>query len=145
MENKNLVHTEIVNGYDKSIYLDLKKANSGSNYLVLTQARKIDEDNQERTKIILFENEIGQFSEAMMRSLLQFSMIHKKRVDEYKSKYSKAFTKWTPEDEEQLKEMYTEGCEIEDLTIKLERNAAAITARLKKLGLMIAEETVATA
>lgn len=144
MENKNLVHTEFVNGYDKSIYLDLKKANSGNNYLVITQSRRVDEENRERTKIILFEHEIAKFSEAMMRSLLRFNLV-KKDKEKISKKYSKAFTRWTVEDEQQLAELYTQGCAVEDLTISLERNAAAITARLKKLGLMIAEETIATA
>jgi len=148
MENKNLLHTEQVSGPTKSFYLDLKKADNGNNYLVITQSRRIDDENQERTRIILFENEIGRFSEAMMRSLLQFSMVQNAEVRRYKShvqeQYPKAYTKWSNEDEQQLKNLFEKGHGVEDLTVSLERNAAGVMARLRKLGL-VGDEVTATA
>jgi len=148
MENKNLLHTEQVSGPSKSFYLDLKKTENGKNYLVITQSRKVDEENRERTRIILFENEIAKFSEAMMRSLLQFSMVRDAEIRRYKShvqeQFPKAYTKWSNEDELQLKSLFEQGHGVEDLTVSLERNAAGVMARLRKLGL-IGDETQAAA
>ncbi len=145
MENKNLLHTEQVSGPTKSFFLDLKKTENGKNYLVITQSRRVDEENRERTRIILFENEIAKFSEAMMRSLLQFSMVQDAEVRRYKShvqeQFPKAYSRWSTEDEMQLKNLFEQGHGVEDLTISLERNAAGVMARLKKLGLIGEEVT----
>ena len=148
MENKNLIHTEQVSGPTKSFYMDLKKSENGRNYLVITQSRKIDDENQERTRIIVFQNEIARFSEAMMRSLIQFSVKEDEEVLRYKQavkeQYPKAYSKWTKEDEIQLKELFESGQDVEDITVSLERNTAGVLARLRKLGLT-QDEVVAQA
>jgi len=143
MEITNLLHTEQVIGTRRSFFIDLKKSVNGTNYLSITQSQKVDEENKEYTKIVLFENEIARFSEALMRSLLQFTLVQDAEIKKYKAaikdQYPKAYSKWTPTDEERLKELFNQGHDVENLCDNLQRNSAGILARLKKLGLTVEE------
>ncbi|MCB9437892.1 MAG: hypothetical protein H6673_13025 [Anaerolineales bacterium] len=50
--------------------------------------------------------------------------------------YPRAFTRWLPEDETLLREGFTAGKSIRQLSILLGRNPSAIHARLRTMGLM---------
>ena len=57
-------------------------------------------------------------------------------MEQQKQVYANAYAKWTPEDDERLRKLYTEeGITIEELTRILGRNEGAIRSRIKKLGL----------
>ena len=79
----------------------------------------------------------------MSRSLLQFSIQDQEATETIK--YPRTYTRWTELDEQKLTQLYSDGVEVENICVNLKRSAPAITARLKKLGLIISEETIATA
>ena len=144
MEVTNLIHTEQVIGKNRSFFIDLKKTVKGNNYLTITQSRKKENDEKEFTKIFLFEQDIARFSEAMMRSLLKFTLVKDKETEAYKAavreEYPNAYTKWSDADEAELKTLFSKGQDIDKLCKKFQRNAAGIQYRLIKLGLMEPEE-----
>ena len=56
-------------------------------------------------------------------------------VEEKRREHSSAYEKWSPEDDERLKEMYAAGHGIAELAKHFERNEGAIRSRLRKLEL----------
>ena len=56
-------------------------------------------------------------------------------LDEKRRDHPRAYEKWSPTDDNQLKEMYTSGTGVADLAKHFGRNRGAIRSRLKKLGL----------
>jgi len=56
-------------------------------------------------------------------------------VEEKRREHPRVYDKWSPEDDERLKEMYAAGHSIAELAKQFGRNNGAIRSRLKKLGL----------
>lgn len=56
-------------------------------------------------------------------------------VEEKRREHPRAYEKWSPEDDERLKEMYAAGHGVAELAKHFERNNGAIRSRLIKLGL----------
>ncbi len=146
MENKHLVHTEIVKGSKRVFFLDLKKSENGKHYLVITQSQKKEDGTNERKNLIVFENEIGNFMSAISRSILHFEPGESKRTPLVKKEKNKefpnAYKKWSQAEEKLLTQFFEKGATIDELSVTLQRNPGGIQERLKKLGL-ISEEAVA--
>lgn len=143
MEKKNnTLYSEKVKGNNKMYYLDLRKAGNGSDYLVITQSKKVEgKEEYERSRMILFENEVEQFGAALSRILINFTKkngpgISSERVEKVRAKYPNAFHPWSKEDEELLATLFNEGQSMEELSKALQRNLGGIQVRLKKLGLV---------
>ncbi|MDP9079939.1 MAG: DUF3276 family protein [Bacteroidota bacterium] len=61
-------------GTDKTqYYFDIKKAKSQKHYLRITRRDQQDQDNFRRTEIILFEDDLGYFVEAVSMLLGRYS------------------------------------------------------------------------
>ena len=56
-------------------------------------------------------------------------------VEEKKREHARAYDKWSPEDDERLKEMYAAGHSVAELAKHFERNQGAIRSRIKNLDL----------
>ena len=56
-------------------------------------------------------------------------------VEEKRQEHPRAYDKWSPEDDERLKEMYAAGHSVAELAKHFERNNGAIRSRLRKLEL----------
>jgi broad-specificity NMP kinase len=53
-----------------------------------------------------------------------------------RSKYPRAYEKWSKSEEEILDQLYNEGTSIEEISIVLQRQPTALRSRLKKLGIL---------
>jgi len=140
-QNQNTLHTERVIFNDKAFFMDLKEAANGRSYLVLTQSKPIEDEQYEKTKILLFEEEILEFSTTLNKLLENFKPQEGKEAkDAYVAKvrqtYPMAFQPWTKEEEQLLIALFNEGETNAALAKKMQRREGAITARLIKLGLM---------
>ena len=140
-QNQNTLHSEQVVFNGKAFFMDLKEAANGRSYLVLTQSKPIEDEKYEKTKMLLFEEEILEFSTALNKLLENFKPKEGKEAkDAYVAKiretYPMAFQPWTKEEEELLITLFNEGKTNTDLVKALQRREAAITARLSKLGLI---------
>jgi hypothetical protein len=58
------------------------------------------------------------------------------RVEDLRRAHPNTHRRWTPEDEQQLRDRFAQGATIGDLVAELGRNEGGITARLIRLGLM---------
>ena len=57
------------------------------------------------------------------------------RAEQIRTEYSKAYEKWTEDEDNLLKQRFSEGVSIEDLSRLFQRKPSAIRSRLRKLGL----------
>lgn len=57
------------------------------------------------------------------------------RSEQTRTEYSKAYEKWTEDEDSLLKQRFSEGVSIEDLSRLFQRKPSAIRSRLRKLGL----------
>ncbi len=139
-QNQNTINSEKVLLDGKVFFFDLKEAKNGNKYLAITQSKPVEDDNFERIKMILFENEIEAFNEAMSKVLKDFKPRWRKPTEAYitelRKKHPMAFQPWSKENEELLISMYNEGKDIPALALALQRQEGAIRARLNKLGLI---------
>lgn len=58
-------------------------------------------------------------------------------IEQQKLLHINAYAKWTPKDDEHLKELYINGTSVQELTRLFGRNEGAIYSRLSKLGLEV--------
>ena len=137
MDKKNLLHTERVNSRNKTIFMDLKAAESGSNYLVITESRQVEENKYERNTMILFQNELQKFSESLARVLIQFNKKDNKPsqevIDEMRKTYPRAYESWTKGDDDDLRMLVDSGSDIDEMVSHLQRAEGAILVRIRKL------------
>ena len=56
-------------------------------------------------------------------------------MEQQKRLHTNAYAKWTPEDDNRLKELYGKGTSVQELTQIFRRNEGAIYSRISKLGL----------
>lgn len=137
---QNTLHTEKVILNEKAFFIDLKEATNGRSYLVITQSKPIEDEKYEKTKMLLFEEEIEVFQTALNNLLTHFTPkdTNEERatyIAKVRETYPMAFQPWAKEDEELLIALFNEDKTIEDLAKALQRREGAITARLDKLGL----------
>ena len=144
-QNQNTLHSEKVLLDGKSFFLDLKEAKNGTSYLVITQTKPVEDEKYERIRMIIFEEEIQKFNQALQNTLEHFTPSEKtksssKPSDAYIAKlretHPMAFQPWTKEEEELLIALFNENKSIPDISAAMKRQEGAITSRLKKLGLI---------
>ena len=114
MEKKNLIHTEQVTVRNRNYYLDLKIAENGRYFLAINRTRANEEGVVERAKMILFEEDLFGFSQALMRAMVHFPKSPKEPLDQdYVAKvrqvHPNAFQRWDKQEEELLKELSQQG------------------------------------
>ncbi|MEM8908656.1 MAG: DUF3276 family protein [Bacteroidota bacterium] len=129
-------YTEQVKSGKRTFYFDIRKTEKGASFLSVTVVKKLEEDNYERSQLIVFENEVEKFGEAFLRAMVNFRKTGREAmIEEARKKYPKAYTPWTKADEQQLEVMYAEEQPIAALAQHFQRNEAAIRARIAKLEL----------
>ncbi len=62
--------------------------------------------------------------------------IDPERLATIRKTHPRAFEPWSSEEENQLRRLHQEGISVEDIAKRLQRQHGAVTARLKKLGLI---------
>jgi len=58
------------------------------------------------------------------------------RVEDLRRTHPNIHRRWTPEDEQRLRDRFAQGATIGDLVAELGRNEGGVTARLIRLGLL---------
>lgn len=148
MEKKNLLHTEQVQSKNRTYYFDLKVAENGRQFLAINQTKSNEEGVTERAKMVLFEEDLTRFSQALLQSLLYFEAEKGPRIDDayiqnVRKEHPNAFQRWSKEDEELLKELYQQGHQVEELMTHFKRNERGIITRLEMMGVALHSSTPA--
>lgn len=142
-QQRNTLHTETLTFGDKTFFLDLKEAINGKSYLVITQAKPIEDKKYERIKMILFQEDIPEFAHALSSVLEHYTpmedpkgMDREAYITQLRKRFPNAYLPWTKEEEAELTNLFNAGKSYLELSKNMQRQESAIKARLTKLGLI---------
>lgn len=129
---------------DSRTYIfEIRKSAIGRDYLRITEERIKSGKPILRQRIIVFDEHIASFLDAMNEALLEAGMNvlqDTKRVREIRNSYPKAYEKWSVEDDTNLREAYSKCKDIRTLADTFQRQPGAIESRLRKLALQSESE-----
>ena len=136
-DEKQELFSEKISAGSRTYFFDVKRSKDGVSYLVISESRKVGTDH-EHHRVMVFEENLEAFCAGFDKATA-FLSVHGKyksyNMDEIRQKYPKAYEKWLPEEDEQLKRKYTDGMSVSDLAKHFQRKPSAIRSRLEKLGL----------
>lgn len=89
---------------------------------------------EKNNKITIRKSDFPDFHSALLENaqLLQW---HVNQIDLAKEKYSRAYERWTSQEEQWLREYLKEGLKIREIATLLERQPSAVSSRIRKLDL----------
>jgi hypothetical protein len=134
--NKDEIFSTSFQSGNRTYFLDVKKTKEGDNYLKISESKRINETDFERHQIMIFEESIGKFADALNQTVAEMQKPKKAySVENIREKNPKAYMPWTEEDDKRLELLYCEGKSITELSTIFGRNSGAIRSRIKKLEL----------
>ncbi len=146
MSNKEVYNEKITLG-SRTYFFDIKQSEQSKLYLKISESRKNDTGKFEHYRIIVFEEDIEYFVNALKLTLAKFNELlqTKNTTQRVKNKtysvaniqltYSRAYKPWSINDDNILEKMFREGKSVIELAKIFERKNSAILARIKKLEL----------
>jgi hypothetical protein len=135
---KQSLYTTSVESKTRSFYFDIKEAENGSNYLIISEVKTKNDGTTERRQIFIFENEIAQVASKVTSSLVNFTRketTRDARIARAKQKYANAYEPWTKKEDADLALLFKQGNNTMTISEELQRQPGAITIRLEKLSL----------
>lgn len=141
MENKEIYSDKITKG-KRTYFFDINKSEKGDLFLKISESKKT-ENGFEHFRVMVFEEDINDFSETLKRALTKFKSLSKKEdadeksysVDKIRETHKQAYQPWTQDDDNQLEILFCEGKKVKELAQIFGRNDGAISSRIKKLEL----------
>ena len=139
-EGKRELFTEKVVAGSRTYFFDVKEAKDGTKYLVISETRQSG-TSHEHARLMIFEEHLESFAEGLQKAI-RFLGIKRKayQVDVVRQTYPKAYERWTPDEDEQLKIKFRAGVSVSELATYFQRQPSAIRSRLRKLGLLTARD-----
>lgn len=119
-------------------FIDVKESRDGTKYLVISESKLVG-GKWEHNRIMIFEEHIPPFIKTLNRALKVMGRSKETKaysVEEVRRAYPRAYTKWTREEEDALRDKYLNGNTIKELASIFQRKPSAIRSRLRKLGLL---------
>ena len=136
---KQSLFTTSVESKTRRFYFDIKAAENGSNYLIISEVKTKNDGTTERRQIFIFENEIAQVASKVTSSLVNFTRketTRDARIARAKQKYANAYEPWTKKEDADLALLFKQGNNTMTISEELQRQPGAITIRLEKLSLI---------
>ncbi len=141
MEENEIYSYKLIKG-NRTYFFDIKKSAQGDLYFKVSESKKT-ENGFERHGIVVFEENIKDFVEGFIKLLTKLTELKEPKpidgkaysVEKIRKFNKKAYYPWTIEDDQKLELLFTEGKKVKELAQIFERNAGAISSRIKKLGL----------
>jgi hypothetical protein len=135
MDNE-VFSTKIQNG-SRTYFFDIKKSEQGGFYLTISESKKTG-DQFERHRIMIFEEDICDFSDGFQKTIGEFRKISKIKaysVEDIRKQYPNAYAPWSADDDAKLESLFCEGTKVKKIAQIFGRNEGAINSRIKKLEL----------
>ena len=141
MDNKEIYSEKITKG-KRTYFFDINKNEKGDLFLKISESKKT-ENGFEHFRVMVFEEDINDFSETLQRALKKFKSLNKKEdadeksysVEKIRETHKQAYQAWTQDDDNKLEILFCEGKKVKELTKIFGRNDGAISSRIKKLEL----------
>lgn len=141
-ENKNIeVYSANFKTGSRTYFVNMLEAKAGTKYVKITESMKIGENEYQKNRIILFNEDLRRLSSVLNKAIekLDKEMIDKDKTPSVQKEIDPLFPnngkKWTREDEEKLEFLFKAGKTVEDLAEIFGRKEKGILSRLAKLGL----------
>ena len=132
---------QLLKKYRNCATLDLQNSNSSPRYnfnlSVLSTGEKCLTISEGKNKIIIAESDFEDFYNNFAKhlGLLKSPHLNSHKIEKIRKIYSRAYEKWTREEESWLKNYVAEGLTIKEIAEILERQPGAISSRIAKLNL----------
>lgn len=139
---KQSLYTTSVESNSRTFYFDIKEAENGSNYLVISEVQLKKDGSKERRQVFIFENEIAQVASKVTSSLVNFTRketTREARIARAKQKFANAYEPWTKKEDADLALLFKQGNNTMTISEELKRQPGAIVSRLEKLNLKTAQ------
>lgn len=141
MENKEIYSDKITKG-KRTYFFDINESEQGDLYLKVSESKKID-NGFEHHRLIVFEEDIKDFKEVLLKTLTKFKKLKETKeadgkaysVEKIRETHHQAYLPWTTEDDNKLELLFCEGKKAKELSEIFGRNIGAINSRIKKLEL----------
>ncbi len=141
MDNKEIYSEKITKG-KRTYFFDINKSEKGDLFLKISESKKT-ENGFEHFRVMVFEEDINDFSETLQRALKKFKSLNKKEdadeksysIEKIRETHKQAYQPWTQDDDNKLEILFCEGKKVKELTKIFGRNDGAISSRIKKLEL----------
>jgi hypothetical protein len=141
MSNKDLYSDKLTKGR-RTYFFDISKSEKSDLYLKVSESKK-NESGFEHHRLIVFEEDIKDFSEAFQKALTKFTELKEPKqtdskaysVEKIREAHKQAYLPWTQEDDNKLELLFCEGKKVKELAQIFGRNDGAISSRIKKLAL----------
>jgi DNA-directed RNA polymerase specialized sigma24 family protein len=138
----NEIYSDKITKGRRTYFFDINKSEKGDLYLKVSESKKT-ENGFEHHRLIVFEEDIKDFSEAFEKALTKFKEIKEPKqtddkaysVEKIREAHQQAYLPWTPEDDSKLELLFCEGKKVKELAQIFGRNDGAISSRIKKLEL----------
>jgi hypothetical protein len=131
--------TERVSAGNRTFFFDVRESIKGSKYLVISESRK-ERGTYVHSRVMIFPENLEAFVKGFHKAL-RFLNVAKTRaashsIENIRQKYPKAYTRWSPEEDQQLILNHQSGMSVVALAQLFLRQPSAIRSRLVKLGLL---------
>ena len=121
---------------NRTYFFNIKQTKKGDSYLNINISQKDKTGKYKNKGITVFENEMKDFSMALMRSVINFNKTDKDaQIEAVQKTFPNAYKPWTKEEEETLEINFADEKNLTELSEILGRRASAIQTRIVKLRL----------
>lgn len=69
---ENKLHSEHIKAGKRTYFFDIKKTKDDKTYIVISESKRTGENTYERQKVMIFDKDIQKFSEAFIRTLINY-------------------------------------------------------------------------
>lgn len=140
--SENEIYSDRITKGSRTYFFDIKKSEKGDLYLKVSESKRTD-SGFERHQLMVFDEDLKDFVEALKKSLTKFKELKEPRqtdgktysVEKIRETHHQAYLPWTTEDDNKLELLFCEGKKVKELAEIFGRNVGAINSRIKKLEL----------
>ncbi|MBN2857244.1 MAG: DUF3276 family protein [Candidatus Delongbacteria bacterium] len=158
MENTQTMNAEVYSANfstgSRTYFINMLEAKNNSKYVKITESRKVGENEYQKNRIMLFQNDLYKLSRVLNKAIARIKGSNDDGTKEEESllsgeneenaaaescgdpQFPNSGKRWTTEDEEKLEFLFKAGKTVEDLTEIFGRKQKGIESRLQKLGLI---------
>jgi len=141
---RQTIWSERVTSGRSGYFFDVRETGRGRVFLSMTQSRQMEDGAWKHDRIVVFESGLDQFRKALQSAL---EVIDRESGDRRRAEleaihrlHPKAFEKWSPEDDAELKRLAEEGLAPESIAAALGRTTRAVRMRLEGRDAVLASE-----
>lgn len=156
--NTNEVYSANFKTGNRTYFINMLEAKNNAKYLKITESRKIGENEYQKNRIMLFQNDLIKLAKVLNNAVSKIRVseeepqheqeetllnmeaespaVQNEEVKPEDNQYPNSGKKWTREDEEKLEFLFKAGKSIDDLTEIFGRKQKGIESRLEKLDLI---------